>query len=191
MIKTYTYKIKPNKAVEQRFIQWCGISRYVYNLGIEVKEEAYKKGVVISHFQLSKQLTEAKKEFEWLREISSITLQATLERLDNAYQKFFKDLKKGTGSNKPHWAKKDKWRSLPFKQANLQLNLPSLRFEPDGKFTLPKFGKIKLFKSKPPKGEIRTATIGTSFKPFGRGKETKTEINETTRRLPQRITSNL
>ena len=62
MIKTYTYKIKPNKALERKFEEQLGIVRYVYNLGIEVKEESYKKGININHFGLSKQLTEAKKD---------------------------------------------------------------------------------------------------------------------------------
>ncbi len=92
MIKTYTYKIKPNKALERKFEKWCGVTRYVYNLGKEVREESYKGGVNINYFDLCKQLTDAKKEFDWLREANAQTLQATLERLENGYKKFFADL---------------------------------------------------------------------------------------------------
>lgn len=159
MIKTYTYKIKSNKALEQKFEEQLGICRYVYNLAIEVREESYKKGVNINYYDLSKQLTEAKKEFPWLKQPSSSTLQAVLERLELGYKKFFAELKKGNKCSKPHWAKKDKWRSFIIKQGNLKANKPALRFEKDGKFNLPKIGKIKLFKSKIPKGEIRTASI--------------------------------
>jgi hypothetical protein len=95
MIKTYTYKIKPNKAVERKFEEQSGICRYVFNLGIEVREEAFKKGVKLNYFDLAKQLTEAKKEFEWLKKVHSQTLQASLERLELGYKKFFADLKKG------------------------------------------------------------------------------------------------
>lgn len=159
MIKTYTYKIKPNKALEHKFEEQVSVCRYVYNLGIEVREESFKKGVKVSYFDLSKQLTEAKKDFDWLKKPHSQTLQAVLERLELGYKKFFSDLKKGNKTSKPKWAKKDKWRSLPFKQGNLKNTQPDLRFEQDGRFNLPKFGKIKLFKSKTPKGEIRTASI--------------------------------
>lgn len=158
MIKTYTYKIKPNKVLEQKFEEQLGICRYVYNLGIEVREESFKKGVNINYYDLCKQLTEAKKEFEWLKQVHSFTLQAVLERLELGYKKFFTELKKGNKTSKPKWAKKDKWKSLPFKQGDVKTGNPALRFE-DGKFNIPKFGKIKLFKSKVPKGEIRTATI--------------------------------
>ena len=39
MIKTYTYKIKPNKKVEQKFNHYVGVCRYVYNVSKELKEQ--------------------------------------------------------------------------------------------------------------------------------------------------------
>ena len=54
MIKTYTYKIKPNKSVQRKFEEQVGICRYVYNLGREVREESFKKGLNINYFTLSK-----------------------------------------------------------------------------------------------------------------------------------------
>ena len=149
MIKTYTYKIKPNKSVQRRFEEQVGICRYVYNLGREVREESFKKGVNINYFALSKQLTEAKKDFDWLKQVNSQTLQAVLERLELGYKKFFTDLKKGNKTSKPKWAKKDKWRSLPFKSIKTTFN----------GFKLPSFGNVKVFNFKVPKGELRTASI--------------------------------
>ena len=149
MIKTYTYKIKPNKSVQRKFEEQVGICRYVYNLGREVREESFKKGVNINYFALSKQLTEAKKDFDWLKQVHSQTLQAVLERLELGYKKFFTDLKKGVKTSKPKWAKKDKWRSLPFKSIKTTFN----------GFKLPSFGNVKVFNFKVPKGELRTASI--------------------------------
>ena len=149
MIKTYTYKIKPNKALERKFEEQVSVCRYVYNLGIEVREESFKKGIKINYFNLSKQLTEAKKDFDWLKKPHSQTLQAVLERLELGYKKFFTDLKKGVKTSKPKWAKKDKWRSLPFKSIKTTFN----------GFNLPSFGNVKVFNFKVPKGELRTASI--------------------------------
>lgn len=149
MIKTYTYKIKPNKAIERKFDEQVGIVRYVYNIAREVREESYKKGVGVNYFDLSKQLTEAKKEHIWLKQVHSQTLQAVLERLELGYKKFFADLKRGTKTSKPKWAKKDKWRSLPFKSIKTTFN----------GFKLPSFGNVRVFKFKIPKGELRTASI--------------------------------
>lgn len=149
MIKTYTYKIKPNKSLERKFYEQIGVCRYVYNLAIEVREESFRKGVSINYYDLSKQLTEAKKDFEWLKQVHSQTLQATLERLENGYKKFFSNFKKGIKTTKPKFARKNKWNSLPFK------SIKAL----DDCFKLPTIGKVKVFKFKVPKGELRTASI--------------------------------
>jgi putative transposase len=141
MIKTYTFKIKPNKNKEKIFEEYLNTTRYVYNLGKEVREESYKKGVKINYFDLSKQLTEAKKEFSWLKNVNSQTLQATLERLENTYKKFFK------GAGYPKWAKKKK--SIDFKSIKTTFNA----------FKLPSIGVVKVFKFKVPKGELKTAKI--------------------------------
>src|SRR5690606_27732855 len=90
-----------------------------------------------------------KKEFEWLRLVNAKSLQAILERLEAGYKKFFSDLKKGVKTSKPKFAKKDRWNSLPFK------SIKAL----DNCFELPKFGKVRVFKFKAPKGDLRTASI--------------------------------
>ena len=94
MIKTYTYKLYSNKKYLSKYDEQISVCRYVYNLGREVREEAFKKGVKLNYFDLAKQLTEAKKEFTWLKKVHSQTLQASLERLEEGYKKFFTDLKK-------------------------------------------------------------------------------------------------
>lgn len=151
MIKTYTYKIKDSGSIKDKFEKWCGICRSVYNVAKECREEAYKKGVVINYFDLSKQLTELKKDknFNWVKEVHSQTLQSVLERLEEGYKKFFRDLKQSKKTNKPKWAKKDKWHSITFK---------SLKTTPNG-FKLPSFGIVKVFKFKQPKGILKTASI--------------------------------
>lgn len=143
MIKTYTYKIKPNKKVEQKFNQWLGICRYVYNVSKELKEISYKHGLKLSAYDIQKQLTDAKQEHFFLKEVHSQTLQAVIDRLDNSFKKFFK------GAGYPKWASKKKWKSIPFKSIKTTHNA----------FKLPSFGVVKVFKFKEPKGDLKTATI--------------------------------
>lgn len=149
MIKTYTYKILPNKRVERNYNAWAGVCRYVYNIAKEVKEEAYKNGLKLSNYDLQKQMTEAKSENIWLFDVHSNTLIATLDQLDSGYKKFFSDLKKGIKTSKPKWMSKKRQNSIPFKSIKIK----------DSSFVLPKFGKVRVFKFKEPKGELRTARI--------------------------------
>jgi putative transposase len=148
----------------------------VYNLGKECREESFKKGVSINYNDLSKQLTEAKKEFNWLKKVHSQTLQASLERLELAYKKFFKEFKEGKISKlkqdyinkclknntdinyhklynigKPKWAKKDKYQTLVFKQ-NVKIT--------EKGFKLPGFGEVKVFNKKYEfNGQIKQAKL--------------------------------
>ena len=143
MIKTYTYKIKPNKKVEQKFNHYVGVCRYVYNVSKELKEVSYRHGLKLSAYDIQKQLTDAKKEHTFLKEVHSQTLQAIIERLDNSFKKFFK------GAGYPKWASKKRWKSIPFKSIKTTHNA----------FKLPSFGVVKVFKFKEPKGDLKTATI--------------------------------
>lgn len=143
MVKTYTYKIKPNKKAEQKFNHWIGICRYVYNVSKEVKEVSYKYGLKLSAYDIQKQLTDAKKEHDFLKDVHSQTLQSIVERLDNSFKRFFK------GAGYPKWASKKKWKSIPFKSIKTTHNA----------FKLPSFGIVKVFNFKEPKGDLKTATI--------------------------------
>ena len=143
MIKTYTYKIKPKKKIEQKFNHWVGICRYVYNTAKELKETYYQNGISLSSFDIQKQLTDAKKEHTFLKDVHSQTLQAVVERMDNSFKRFFK------GAGYPKWASKKKWKSIPFKSIKTTHNA----------FKLPSFGIVKVFNFKEPKGVLKTATI--------------------------------
>jgi putative transposase len=143
MIRTYTYKLKPNINVEEKFNKWLGICRFVYNCSKDLSEQSYKKGLNLRAFDISNQLVDAKKEFLWLKEVHSQTLQAIIERFDTSLKNFFK------GNGFPKWATKKKWKSIPFK---------SIKACENG-FILPKFGKVKVFGFKQPSGVLKTATL--------------------------------
>jgi putative transposase len=156
---TYEFKIKTNKTLVERLENQLSITRLVYNLAKETKETAYSKGVKLSKFDLIKQLPELKKEFTWISTVNAQTLQSVIERLDNGYKKFFSDLTRGVTTSKPHWAKKRDWSSVEFKQGNVKQGNPTLRFENESVFNLPKIGKIKIFKSREVEGNIKLARV--------------------------------
>lgn len=155
MIRTYTYKLYSNKRVESKFNKWLGICRYVYNIAKETKETAYISGVSLSGFDLMRQLTDAKKEFHWISDVSIGTLQLTISQLDKTYQNFFSGRAKY-----PKWASKKTWKSFGFKQASVTVTNPkgSLR-QTDKGFILPKFGEVRVFNNRVIDGKIKTARL--------------------------------
>jgi len=127
----------------------------VYNVAKETKEVAYQSGVTLSENNLSKQLTEAKKEFPWLADVHSQTLQSVIEQLDNSYKNFFSGRAKY-----PKWASKRLWKSFSFKQGNVTRANPkgTLR-QTDKGFILPKFGEVKVFNNRVVDGQIKIARL--------------------------------
>lgn len=145
MIRTYTYKLYRNNKTEAKFNHWLGVCRYVYNAAKETKEVAYKEGLKLSAYDLSNQLTEAKKALPWISDVNAQTLQGVIEQLDTSYKNFF------SGKAKyPKWASKKYWKSFGFKQ-NIK--------QTEKGFKLPSFGDIKVFHNRTLDGKIKTARL--------------------------------
>ncbi len=69
-----------------------GACRFVYNHFLEARTKYYaeSKAQGLNYFKACKMLTELKKEYPWLYEISNPSLQQSLRKLDNAFTAFFR-----------------------------------------------------------------------------------------------------
>ena len=84
-----------------------GCCRFVFNHFLAERMEQYKQtGKASTQFQQDKSLTVLKKELEWLREVDSTALQASLQSLDAAYQNFFHRVKQGGKPGYPRFKSK-------------------------------------------------------------------------------------
>lgn len=94
--KAYRYRLYPTEVQKQLINKHIGCCRYVYNLGLEMKTSAYEKDkTALSRFQIQAELPKLKKQeaTAWLKEVNSLSLQAALACLDNAFTRFFRDKK--------------------------------------------------------------------------------------------------
>lgn len=146
MYKAYKYRLYPNREQEVLLSKHFGCVRFLWNLALETKTNAYLSAKVnYSRFDLQKQLVDLKKECEWLKEVNSQSLQSVLQNLDLAYKKFFK------GGGFPKFKSKHSKQSFHIPQ-NVKVE--------DGKLNIPKFkGNLKLALHRPLEGEIKSATI--------------------------------
>lgn len=149
---TFEFKIKTTNTLIEKFEQHLGITRLVYNLAKDTKETSFSKGVRLSKFDLIKQLPELKKEFTWISDVHSQTLQGVIERLDKGYDKFFSDLNRGIKTSKPKWAKKREWKSIEFKKS-------AVKYSSENLIEISKIGKIKFFKSREIYGNIKIVRV--------------------------------
>ena len=150
--KAYKYRIYPNKRQQELINKHIGCCRYVYNLCLEKKINAYKNSKKsISSFDLMKLLPTLKKEQEtsFLKEVSAKSLQTAISNLDKAYKRFFKK-KKGFPKFK---SKRDARQSFQIVQNT------NVDFD-EKKVYIPKFREgIKCIFHRFFDGKIKTSTI--------------------------------
>ena len=91
MNKGIKFRAYPNKDQEILINKTFGCSRFIYNKGLDMRDEAYNKGEKIGYNETSAMLTELKKQdaFAWLKEPDSIALQQSLRDLDRSFVNFF------------------------------------------------------------------------------------------------------
>ena len=99
-------------------------------------------------------LPELKREFEWLNEVDSTSLQRTIEDLDSAYQRFFRE-KKGY----PHFkSRKHPKQSYTSKRNGKDDKKATIRID-GNQIRLPKVGMVKFAKSREINGRVLSATV--------------------------------
>lgn len=155
MLKSYQYRIYPNKKQELLINQHIGCCRFVYNNILEAKLSAYKNDAInLSWVDLARRLPGLKKEYTWLKGVNSQSLQQSIKNMDAAFRMFYK-VKKGF----PKFKKKG--------LAKQSFHVPQNVSIQDDKLIIPKFKKgINIVLHRPLKGEVRQATI--SRKPTGK-----------------------
>ncbi|MEM3828538.1 MAG: RNA-guided endonuclease TnpB family protein [Conexivisphaerales archaeon] len=131
MIKTLKVRLYPNRQQKILLEKHFGACRFIYNHFLEVRtkyhaehKDSMKKGLNV--FDTLKMLTALKKEYVWLYEINSRSLEHSLIELDKAFRAFFKH-----NNSYPNFrSKKDnQYFIVPsgFRASNNRLIIPKFR----------------------------------------------------------------
>ena len=88
--KAYKLRIYPTDSQRELIEKTFGCTRYIYNNFLAERKNKYEESKTKVHvYEQLKELTDLKREKEWLREIDSCALQACVYNLDDAFQGFF------------------------------------------------------------------------------------------------------
>lgn len=151
MLKTYEYRIYPNKEQEVLIQKHFGCTRFVYNKALSLKMEAYTKdNINISKYDLINKVVEWKntEEFNWLKEVYSQALQQSIFHLDSAFTKFYRE-KEGY----PKFKSKHACRFSYALPQGVKVNFQSK------KVYIPKVGWTKVRIDRVFEGKIKTCTV--------------------------------
>lgn len=157
MEKAYKFRIYPNKKQQELINKTFGCCRFIYNRYLAKRIEVYENNKeTFTYKQCSSDLTNLKKELEWLKEPDKFSLQNALKDLENAYKKFFKEK---TGF--------PKFKSKKTNRFSYRTNFTNGNIQYCGRYIkLPKLGMVKVRDKQTLQGRILNATI--SQEPSGK-----------------------
>ena len=152
MLLAYKYRIYPTKEDKILLAKHFGCCRFLYNHFLTYRKNEYEQGNKVSYYITQKELTKmkAKEEYSWLNEVASQSLQMSIQQLDDAYKRFFRQ----QGGYPNYKNKHNSTQSCSFPQ-NIKLE--------GNRVFLPKFMKngirVKVHRNIPEGSSIKQATI--------------------------------
>lgn len=145
-MKGYLVKLYPNQIQQKQLDKAFGCNRWVYNHLITIQQKKYHRtGKGLSGYDMQSYLPKIKKQYPWLKEANSQSLQIVCHNLADAYNKFFR--KQG---GYPTFKKKNSKQSFSCITSTELL---------DNKIKLPKIGLITFRGGDKPQGRQKTITI--------------------------------
>jgi putative transposase len=153
VLRGFKYKLKLNLGQNVILNQWIGTNRCLYNIALMQRTMNNYREHRIGYKQQAAELPNLKKEFPWMKDPPSQTLQQTLMQVDLAFQRFFKG-----ESSFPKPKKKHQESGIKFPTPN-SIRLISTENPNKGLVELPKIGVLRFRKSRKLEGELRSCTI--------------------------------
>ena len=153
MLKSFKYRLYPNKEQEIQIQKTFGCCRFVYNQTLAHRKELYEtEKKSMSKIDCNNFVNQnLKKEYEWLKEVDKFALTNSVYNMDSAYQKFFKE-----HAGYPKFkSKKNNRKSYSTNSTNNNIEID---FD-NNKIKLPKLKWIKAKVHRQFVGTIKSATI--------------------------------
>jgi len=162
MFRGFTYRLKPTPAQEEKFLQFAGVCRLVWNLALEQRRSHWRNfqartGDNLNYVTQARELTRLRAEVDFIREVSQTAQQYVLKALDDAYRRAFNGL-----GGFPQPKKKGQNDAFTFNGRQLLVERLNHRW---GRVRLPKIGWVKFRMTRDVRGKMTEATV--SLTPLG------------------------
>ena len=153
-MKAYKYKLKPSARIVAVFEMWLQLLCELYNAALQERRDAWRMNhVSIGKKEQSAQLPAIKKERADFARIHSQVLQETINRVDLAFQNFFRRVKQGQTPGFPRFRSHRRYDSFTYPQSGFRLDQKAR------KLYLSKIGSVKVHLSRLIEGTIKTCSI--------------------------------
>ena len=151
MYKSYKIRIYPNKQQEAQILLTFGQARFVWNQMLAMQLERYKNGgKFVNAFGMNYLLKQLKKEYPWLSESLTQSLQQVCKDLSEAFKNQFE-----------HRADKPKYKSKKYPKQSYRI--PQYISVVDSHhIKMPKLGSMYYCSGREIRGKIKSTTIRKS-----------------------------
>jgi putative transposase len=152
----YKFRFYETEEQKELFCQFAGVCRFIYNLAFEQRRDWWRNyrnntGFNISFASQCRELTELRKETDWISAVSIIPQQQALRDLDQAFSRFFSGTsehptprKRGINDSFRFNGRECPWRKLNSKWAVIRL---------------PKIGEVKFRLTRNITGTVKNVTV--------------------------------
>jgi len=175
-LQAYKFELMPIGEQERNMRRYAGACRFVFNKALAWQTDQYAKdnAFKFSYTQLANLLPAWKKEFAWLCESPSQTLQQALKDLERSYKNFF-----AKRAKHPRFKKRGHSASFRFPQG-------CVLDEANARIKLPKLGWVRYRKSRSVLGEVKNVTVSQSCGKWFMSVQTEREVQDP---IPQATTA--
>ncbi|MEV0054019.1 transposase [Saccharopolyspora shandongensis] len=149
------FRLYPDAGQADRLIAWSHTCRAVWNIALAQRIWAYKSAhrATVRAVEQCFDLTEARREHAWLRDLPAQCAQQVLRQLDTAYDNFWSVIHP---AGFPQFKKKSLRQSMTFPGQAVEVRRVSRRM---AQAKLPKLGWVRFRMSRLIDGTVRNATV--------------------------------
>ena len=147
MMKTYKFRLYPNIEQQDILQEWLNTCGFIYNTGLEDRINCYNRtGKSLSYYD----------QTQWLKELDNNIYQQVaqdvLNRLNKAYENFFRRVKLGEKPGFPRFQGHNRYDSFTYPQSGFKI-------VDNRHVSLSKIGILKFIQHRIIDGKIKTCTI--------------------------------
>lgn len=150
-MKTYKYRIYPNKTQEKKLMQTLNVCKNLYNKCLEERINLYKNESksISAYEQIAKS---GEYEIPEIKEVHSQVIQHVILKLDNSFKNFFRRVKSGEKPGFPRFKGINRFNSFTFPQSGFKIC-------DESHLKLSKIGIVKIKLHRKFEGRIKCLTI--------------------------------
>jgi putative transposase len=167
-LKAYKFELKTNGAQQRQLRSFAGACRFVFNQSLAWQNSQYREDSTFQfrYVTIANLLPSWKKQYSWLKDAPSQSLQHSIKDLERSFQNFF-----AKRADFPRFKRRGQSASFRFPQG-VKLDQENSRIQ------LPKLGWVRYRNSREVLGEVGNVTVSQSNGKWYVSIQTEIEVDD-------------